>query len=46
MMIENPWLTFSPTESEPKVHLTDLPFSKDSIKAWGLEKVAIRRITF
>ena len=26
MVTKNPWLTFSPNEDDPKVHLTDLPF--------------------
>lgn len=38
MMIENPWLTFSPTEGEPKVHPNDLPFFKGFNKGMGSRK--------
>ena len=35
---ENPWLTFSPTEGEPKVHTTDLPFFQGFNKGMGARK--------
>jgi len=37
-VIENPWRTFSPTESEPKVHSTDLPFFQGFNKGMGARK--------
>ena len=37
-VIENPWLTFSPTEGEPKVHPTDLPFFQGFNKGMGARK--------
>ena len=35
---ENPWLTFSPREGEPKVHPTDLPFFQGFNKGMGARK--------
>ena len=37
-VIENPWLTFSPTEIEPKVHPADLPFFQGFNKGMGARK--------
>lgn len=37
-VIKNPWLTFSPTEIEPKVHPSDLPFFQGFNKGMGARK--------